>query len=192
MADQQQAPPPPRTTYRHEDDRFIDRVEVDTVPRYKTSGLSGDEWRTSAVIRLFRKGHLVHEEHMQNLEVAAARLPWLMRTVLEDLPIEQYTKLDRATSSLCAQVSCGAPAEVYYRLRELYCREGHGHAPYEGSSYIRGFCLEHARRGDCGLEDADANYQPADEQSLAICKKHGLLTAPAGADAGGITVDVAD
>ena len=30
---------------RHPDDEWYDEVRIVTVPRYKTSGLSGDEWR---------------------------------------------------------------------------------------------------------------------------------------------------
>lgn len=36
---------------RHHDDEVIDRVSIDCVPRFKVSGLSGDEWRVSYVLR---------------------------------------------------------------------------------------------------------------------------------------------
>ena len=50
---------------RHRDDDYYDEITIDTrtvhlrasiVPRFKTSGLSGDEWRTSAVLKLLRDG----------------------------------------------------------------------------------------------------------------------------------------
>lgn len=37
------------------DAQAFDEVRIVTVPRYKQSGLSGDEWRISAAIRLYRK-----------------------------------------------------------------------------------------------------------------------------------------
>ena len=39
----------------HHDDEWYDEVRITTVPRYKTSSLSGDEWRTSARIQILRK-----------------------------------------------------------------------------------------------------------------------------------------
>lgn len=51
---------------RHHDDDYWDEITIDTkvvhlrahvVPRYKTSGLSGDEWRTSAVLEVKRDGY---------------------------------------------------------------------------------------------------------------------------------------
>ena len=37
------------------DAQAFDAVRITTVPRYKTSGLSGDEWRISAHVELLRK-----------------------------------------------------------------------------------------------------------------------------------------
>jgi hypothetical protein len=38
------------------DAQAFDEVRIKTVPRYKTSGLSGDEWRISATIQLMLSG----------------------------------------------------------------------------------------------------------------------------------------
>lgn len=38
------------------DAQACDEIRIYTVPRYKTSGLSGDEWRISAVTEFYRKG----------------------------------------------------------------------------------------------------------------------------------------
>ena len=40
----------------HHDDEWYDEIRVTTVPRFKTSGLSGDEWRRSAKVTFLRKG----------------------------------------------------------------------------------------------------------------------------------------
>lgn len=44
---------------RHPDDPFIDSVRIQIVERYKTSGISGDEWRFSYVVEMIRKGACV-------------------------------------------------------------------------------------------------------------------------------------
>lgn len=54
--------PPKMPLRRHHDDDYWDRIDVSAegaslrvyiVPRYKTSGMSGDEWRISAVLDVF-------------------------------------------------------------------------------------------------------------------------------------------
>ena len=44
------------------DAQAFDEVRITTVPRYKMSGLSGDEWRISGKIQLLRKGKVVAEK----------------------------------------------------------------------------------------------------------------------------------
>jgi len=60
---------------RHEDDDWIDEIKIVTVPRYKTSGMSGDEWRFSARVQLWRKGHLMFERSFSKLHYAIDFLP---------------------------------------------------------------------------------------------------------------------
>ncbi len=67
----------------HPDDQGVDRIEIDVVPRFKTSGLSGDEWRVSGRILMFRKGELVGERSMSNVESCVNALPWLWMTLPE-------------------------------------------------------------------------------------------------------------
>ncbi len=38
------------------DAQAFDEVRIRTVPRWKESGLSGDEWRISATVEFWRKG----------------------------------------------------------------------------------------------------------------------------------------
>ncbi len=54
------------------DAQGFDEVRIVTVPRYKQSGLSGDEWRISASIQLWRKGKLIHERGVRNVEIGCA------------------------------------------------------------------------------------------------------------------------
>lgn len=150
---------------RHRDDEFFDRIEIEIVPRYKTSDLSGDEWRVSAVARYLSKGVVVIERGYGKLEHAVAHAPWLMKTAFEDGDYDQekFEKLldDLHDGKICLQPGCAAPAVKVYQLLAEYSNEGFKSVREDGSfTLLRAFCDKHAVRGDCGLEDADANYRP--------------------------------
>jgi hypothetical protein len=140
---------------RHDDDKFFDAIEIKTVPRFKMSELSGDEWRVSTTVYVYRKGHQIGEPFVySDIDTAVAMLPGdliRLREEIIDLP---------KTDHLCFQPGCSEEAAVEYRLKKEYCRQGHAEdATRHGrETHIR-FCSEHAERGDCGLEDADANYE---------------------------------
>ena len=140
----------------HRDDEGIDRIEIQLVPRFKTSPLSGDEWRVSARISFYRKGDFVGEERTGTMEAAAMALPWhFMR-----LPEISSFPLYRVTDAWCNQPGCDEAATVTYELLEEYSARGEGPLPPKhGAPYRRSFCDRHKRRGDGGLEDSDANYK---------------------------------
>jgi len=153
---------------RHHDDEIIDKVEIAVVPRYKTSGLSGDEWRTSMRLRLWRKGHLLVERSYHGLKDAVAALPWVLRTWAE--ATDPYYGKDedarwlaflKEENWLCHQVGCSEPATRVYKLKELFSERGEklDADEHTGGGYVVGFCEKHALRGDCGREDADRNYE---------------------------------
>lgn len=131
----------------------FDEIRIVTVPRYKMSGMSGDEWRISAKVEFYRKGKLIFENSYSNIEYAVRLL---------DRDFIQVSEGGGAyyagEGSLCDQEGCDNEANVKYRLKKEYCRQGHG-TICEGMPVIRMFCDEHKKRGDCGLEDADTNYE---------------------------------
>lgn len=193
---------------RHHDDDWIDEVQLVgpalqiravTRERYKTSGMSGDEWRFStlwqhrtpsaewedydggyrdlqaACARLYpglytshpdwhsaeithvdflRKGSIVYrstyEGEPRPLLVIAGHMPWALIQARENCSPDQ-------NEALCQQPGCVAEACSVYRLKKEYCRQGHPSDPF-WPTLLR-FCVKHLRRGDCGLEDADANYE---------------------------------
>lgn len=135
---------------RHRDDEFFDEIRLYVKPRYKTSGLSGDEWRISGEVQFFRKGYLVAEEFALNLETAVQFLPYWFVTLRE----KANNIEDR---HLCFQPGCSEEAVALYRLKKEYCRRGHESVPHKPT--VRAFCRKHLQRGDCGLEDADDNYE---------------------------------
>jgi hypothetical protein len=129
----------------------FDEVRIKTVPRYKTSGLSGDEWRISATVEIYRKGRLLHEASFSNMDYATRLL------------CAEYVKASEGgkqfyggEDGFCDQEGCAAAPTVTYALKKEFCRSGHGE-PVSGQ-VVRMFCDAHKQRGDCGLEDADVNY----------------------------------
>lgn len=133
------------------DAQGFDEVRIETVPRYKQSGLSGDEWRISARIRFFRKGQLIFEKTYRNVETAC------VFAAADYLSGQDDGKAYFAGDGIhCDQEGCCELATVRYRLKKHFCREGHESEPH-GPTY-RNFCEGHKVRGDCGLEDADRNY----------------------------------
>lgn len=136
-------------------DEGVDCVAIVLEPRYKTSGVSGDEWRTSARVILYRKGYKVGEEHYLNMRVAVDSLPGLFHRLPEstDVPLWGYN------GQLCMQPGCPNTAVVGYRIREEFSRHGEGPLPQSAIVRLRAFCRDHARRGDASREDSDDNYE---------------------------------
>lgn len=136
------------------DAQGFDEVRIITVPRFKESGLSGDEWRISASIQVFRKGNMVHEAGYRDVETAAKYLPALLGQLNDDGKAYYAGEGD-----ICDQEGCSAPATVTLQKKADYCRSGHKSEITIGVS-VRKFCERHKRRGDCGMDDADDNYAP--------------------------------
>jgi hypothetical protein len=142
---------------RHEGDEWYDEIRISVVPRYKTSGMSGDEWRTSSKIEIFRKGVLLKERSFGKMHYAADFLP----AVLHELADEGFTGSHEQFQRLCFQPGCKEEGVVEYKLKdEFYPTYGDKMPKREWRKDVRRrFCEKHALRGDCGLEDADRNYE---------------------------------
>jgi hypothetical protein len=142
---------------RHHDWEVFDHIELKVVPRYKTSGLSGDEWRVSVQARFFFKGLVVHETHFHDMRSALAMLPHEVAVATCPIP-QKVIELEKTT---CDQVGCHREAVSKYRLKRLTSEHGEYLHESEGAyaNYVRRFCKRHLRRGDCGREDADDNYE---------------------------------
>lgn len=140
------------------DAQAFDEIRIVTVPRYKTSGMSGDEWRISARIEFYRKGRKVHEETgLRNVETAAKFLAYEHARASDNGHAYFATEGDR-----CDQEGCAERATVQYRKLFDYCRSGHKTNPLElfpDRWTVRQFCDRHKQRGDCALDDADVNYE---------------------------------
>jgi len=136
------------------DAQAFDEVKIFTVPRYKMSGLSGDEWRISATLQFMRKGVVIHEESYRNVQAALVFAAGDALRACDDGK-GWFASVD----DLCDQEGCAVPATVRYKKKQNICREGHAvYMSPEGD--FRQFCDTHKERGDCGLDDADLNYVP--------------------------------
>lgn len=141
---------------RHDDDEWFDEIRISVKPRYKTSGMSGDEWRVSALVEVFRKGVLLKDRSFSKLHYAADFLP----AILHEMSDEGFSGSHEQFERLCAQPGCKEDGVVEYRIIDQFYPTYGDKMPkrdYLGE-YHRRFCEAHARRGDCGLEDADRNY----------------------------------
>lgn len=139
---------------------WIDQITFRTVYRYKTSDLSGDEWRFNIYAEFFFKGQRVHETTFRSMEVASMLLP----SILLDLPettVNQISKLDETT---CDEPGCSQRWAGRLQLKRLTASDGSWLDQSENTlKYFRKFCLKHIQRGDCSREDADDNYIPLDK-----------------------------
>jgi len=139
---------------RHHDDEIVDEINIRIVPRYKMSDLSGDEWRVSAHVEFKRKGRVILEKVCLDLKIAMAFL-YYWYTMAGEEGLFAQTEEDEA---YCFQPGCREKAISEYRLKQRFCSSCGEVRPEFGESRRR-FCANHLIRGDCGLEDADSNYE---------------------------------
>lgn len=140
------------------DAQAFDEVRIVTVPRFKESGLSGDEWRISAKIEFWRKGRLVHEEGWgRNVETALMAAGYHFLAACDN-GHAFFAGEDRDGNAVCDQEGCSTLATVSGRLKKGFTREGSERRLYQGGEY-RCFCDRHKHRGDSSLEDSDDNYE---------------------------------
>lgn len=135
----------------------FDEIRIVTVPRFKQSETSGDEWRISSVIEFWRHGRKVHvASGGSTVENSVLFLggAWLRA---HDDGHARFT----GEGDLCDQEGCGNIATVKLQLKKGFHRDG-SDRPLAKQGEYRQFCNTHSHRGDCGLEDADRNYTVID------------------------------
>lgn len=137
----------------------FDEISLRVVPRYKTSELSGDEWRSSVHIQLFFKKHVVYEERVKDMQTATLLLG---RIILIDA-MDGGAIPNRVLSAekvCCDQPSCHKPAVSTYQLKQEFSERGEKLDTSDIScTHFRRFCTQHLRRGDANREDCDGNYE---------------------------------
>jgi hypothetical protein len=129
----------------------FDEVRIRTIPRWKESELSGDEWRISAVIELLRNGRVIVTRSFRDIEAACIYAGAVYHDAIGDGKANFAGEDD-----ICDQEGCSEKATITYRKLANYCNAGH--KSESQMTKIRCFCERHRNRGDCGLDDADRNY----------------------------------
>lgn len=135
------------------DAQAFDEIRLYTVPRYKTSGMSGDEWRISTMAEFKRNGIVKHEEMIAcDMDHAVAMLGYKFHRACDDGKAYFASEDGR-----CDQEGCYRIATNLLKKKFDFCQQGHK-TEIKFNVKIRQFCDEHKERGDCGLDDADNNY----------------------------------
>lgn len=136
------------------DHQAIDEVRIVTVPRWKESEVSGDEWRISARVEFYLKGHLIGERSFSNVRRALQYCDWATVDMFENHnPAPKFPDV----SAICDQEGCKEIATHRFRLKKRFRNDGSEKEMLWKEH--RCFCEKHKMRGDCGLDDADINYE---------------------------------
>ena len=136
------------------DAQAFDEIRMRIVPRFKSSELSGSEWRTSVVIDFMRKGKVIcsHADNPGDMMNACGLLYERYATMQDNG--NGYFASDGIH---CDQEGCNEKAEFLYRIKKAYDDNGNRQESYDG--YNRCFCRAHSKRGDQSLGDSDDNYE---------------------------------
>jgi hypothetical protein len=137
------------------DAQGFDEVRIITIPRYKQSGLSGDEWRICAEVQFYRNQTLICSYTCRNIETACGMLYSYLMTALDNG--NGYFAGDGIH---CDQEGCSKIATIHYKKKNDYCHEAH--KTELTIDTFRNFCEEHKVRGNCSFDDSDDNYELMD------------------------------
>lgn len=133
-----------------------DEVRIFTQPRWKESYFSGDEWRISGRIEFYLKGQLLGGRTYSNVASALQYGDWAAIELFENGQVETVDEF-----SYCDQEGCKEKAKYKFRLKKRYRNDGSEKEMLWKEH--RCFCEQHRYRGDCGLDDADKNYEQIGE-----------------------------
>lgn len=149
------------TIVGHPDDPYFDESGIRLQDRYKTSEVSGDEWRYSYVLELRRKGQTVATKTVNGHSYAHALLAAAVHLSLIELAEQGWDVLpwEEIRDDLCCHPGCRQEGVNLLMLRKRWSPDCSLCEPNDGSRpYARRFCDEHRSRGDGGLDDSDTNY----------------------------------
>ena len=144
------------------DAQAFDEVTIRTVPRFKTSGLSGDEWRISAVVEFKHKGKVLHTQSWRDVECALRFADHAATAAMEDGKC-----FFAGQGDLCDQEGCAEKWTVVYKRKMSYCGSPNNNkVDQENPNDYRCFCARHSTRGDSSFDDSDSNYELVDGATM--------------------------
>jgi hypothetical protein len=115
----------------------------------------------NATLIVKRKGIVLLDKQFETWGLAAIGLPWHLTIAGENGETKQFD--DAEDKSFCCQPGCSNPPIVLYKMKkEQVSPQSSLMVDFqypEFQSHRRWFCKKHKHRGDCGLEDADTNYE---------------------------------
>lgn len=155
--------------YFHRNDEHHDSVTMEQTERFKTSDISGDEWRFLTTVKLQWKGRVLAETTFGNMDNALRGVDAWVTSLYdwgrEGGPLE----LDRELRvKLCFQPKCPNDAVSTFRLKEVWNRQGCCRTDdndWSSPQYVR-YCNRHVARGDSGRTDSDGNMVLVDGPGL--------------------------
>ena len=151
---------------RHRDDGYVDEVSLSAaggvrlhasiVPRYKTSGLSGDEWRISAVLEVFQ---------------GASERPFFTRAFHSMRRLFEYSP--KFLYEECRDVLGASPAVLRVSRKGVECF-GQSFPTFGQAAIGLGWHVTVANEGTAGVEW----HHLTNEEELARCQQVGCAAPP--------------
>lgn len=146
-------------------DPFYDDARIHPVERFKSSGLSGEEWRFSFAVELYHKGRKVAWTSAGTMPYAATLLAQGVMRSPGELECDESWETDfgetlRMHNDMCCQPGCTNRGVARFRLKRVYARGSSLSEANDGPVLCRVFCSRHKHRGNQGYDDSDANYAP--------------------------------
>ena len=118
-------------------------------------------------IKYFNRGYLICGSAFPSSRRLFSALPSDAITVSEDTEID-FIELDRHRKIFCCQPACTEKPTVLYRIKKEYEKDGSETVVTRWcKQQYRHFCDKHKVRGDCGMEDNDANYELVEKYTEA-------------------------
>lgn len=149
---------------RHPDDRFFDAFDVRTVERWKSSGLSGSQWRFAVEVELKRKGRVMFRQSFGSFTYAAAAAAAAIQ--LSPVELDMSKEWEKVTDDnpdlevgMCCQPGCSERSVVWLRMKQEFNKScSLSRKLGKDEFWYREFCKKHKNRGDQGLDDGPTNY----------------------------------
>jgi hypothetical protein len=186
--------------HRHHDDERFDNVTIKMVERYKSSYMSGDEWRFSVIATIWWKGHAIGSRGFGSIEHAIRNLDHWLHYMGEHLMFEHgkepkhewliHWPDDKLRAEYCFQPNCPEKAVNTFKLKKLYTRDGTTEKEMTRTNVVC-YCAKHSHRGDSHMTDNDKNLELIDGPGVGAASAQECLDKEAKTAFGGV-IDATD